>query len=898
MNRTLLLLPLLAALASPAAADVALPDSGIFAPVAGQLAERTGRLAAARDAERIRLLLDTGRPAEAARLADTMQGDAVELKVARAYAALAVQDFAAAAQRIRALEGRDEPEARAVRLAWLRVRDDAGAVDSLARTRPGGAPELLALARQAFDLLDYARAESLLALAQARIPQDDTPVARRQRAAAHLTRTLVQQRLRKWDESLAEITRSLTEWATPEALETAANTLIRLGRVNDAISACEWGVRLNPYHEASHYDLGNGYARKNYTQLMAAYPGSFAGKALVPGDAKLAAGDRAGARAAYESLVKAHPSWVDARIRIASLDFEDGNFVEARDACFAALRTCPEYGRAHAVLAKALESQRFAVDVHRADYERRFAAMPVPDVPGIERFVLNWKSLAPRHQKRVALSVAPWKAFVPVLVDGGATFYIKPLALLLSECPDQGTLRDQRISYDSRLWDDVRGCGGFHTVTGIEDVERTIFDRYNTVTHELTHQVHQVLPADDQRAIQELYRKAKERDDAMHDAYLSRYAGGSVYEYFAEGANALVSPKRDRWDQREVGKERLEAMDKALEHAVKGYLARRDVSGSYPVAYAAGGDDRVSQGKVAEALPFYEKALAGQPDNETALVAYANALALGGLSARAESVAARAIAAHPASGPARLALAGARWHATGDLKSARDELARARTAVTPEDRYLVDGLLGGQHWTIGNGPGALAAFDSVLAYQSDNPDGLRGRANALALAGRRDEAFKLFDDAVRVRTGVVELRNDFARELLFAGRTDDAARQLDEARLIDEENATAEALRGWAALERGDAKEAQAHVRQALAWGPWSDLARIVEGGIAARAGDGAAAERAWAEVRARIARQAPPEWVYRPKLATWEEVHTLPAVEKSLLERLANGLKGTMSTQ
>jgi tetratricopeptide (TPR) repeat protein len=249
-------------------------------------------------------------------------------------------------------------------------------------------------------------------------------------------RALVQQRQRKWDASLVELADALGEFATPEALEVLANTLIRVGRVNDAISACEWGVRLNPYHEASHYDLGNGYARKNYTQLAAAYPGCFGGKALAPADAKLAAGDRKGARAAYAKLVAAHPRWVDARVRLASLDFEDGSFAGARDACFAALEACPEYGRAHAVLAKALESQRFTVDVHRADYERRFTAMPMPQVPGIEKFIINWKALAPRHQKRVALSVAPWKAFVPVLVDGGATFYIKPLALL---CPSART---------------------------------------------------------------------------------------------------------------------------------------------------------------------------------------------------------------------------------------------------------------------------------------------------------------------------------------------------------------------------------------------------------------------------------------------------------------------------
>ena len=97
-----------------------------------------------------------------------------------------------------------------------------------------------------------------------------------------------------------------------------------------------------------------------------------------------------------------------------------------------------------------------------------------------------------------------------------------------------------------------------------------------------------------------------------------------------------------------------------------------------------------------------------------------------------------------------------------------------------------------------------------------------------------------------------------------------------------------EALRAWAALESGDTKGARSHVEQALAWGAWCDLARIVAGGIEARTGDRAAAERAWAPVRERIAKAAPPEYVYRAKLATWERVHAFPAVERRLLDRLA----------
>ena len=886
--------------AAPQRPAVALPDTGLFAPVAAQLAARLSRLASlpagAATSERVWLLIETGQPAEAARLAPKLGEGLAEL-VMRARAALAVQDFGAARLVVTRLADRPEADARMTRYLWDFARDASAEIDSLTRARlaaadEGAVPELLASGRLANDQLDYPRADSLFSRALAGLGAASSREAKRARAAAHVGRALVMQKRRAWDASLDELKLALAEHATADALEPLANTLIRLGRTDEAISAAEWGVRLNPYHDPSHYLLGNGYARKNYTQLTAAYPRAFAdhagAKQLAAADSARVVGRRGAARAGYAQVVKVHPGWADARVRIASLDFEDGRFAQARNACFAALAACPEYGRAHAVLAKALESQRFVVDVHRADYERRFDQAPMPNIPGIERFVTNWRSLAPRHQKRVALSIEPWRAFIPVLVDGGATFYIKPMYLLLGECPDLETLHDQRINYDSRLWDDVRGCGGYHTVTGIEDVERTIFDRYNTVLHELTHQVHSVLTADDSREIQEHYRRAKARDDSTHNGYLSRYAGGSVFEYFAEGANALGSPRRDVYDPREVVRERLTALDPDLERLEKRLLARTDVSASYPIAYAAGGNDRVEHGKVGEALPFFRRALGSTPDEETVLISYANALVLGGQPAAAETVAAHAVAAHPTSGPARVALAEARWHAGRGLAASRADLEATRGAVRAEDRYQIDQALDTYAWVGGDAAAALAACDSLLAYQSDNPDGLRGRAAALALAGRNDEAFKLYDDAVRVRTGVIELRCDFARDLLTAGRTKDAVRQLDEARLLDVENPTAEALRGWAALEGGDVGAARRHVDQALAWGPWCDLARIVSGAIAMRQGDRAAADHAWAPVHERITRDAPPEYVYRPKLAVWERTHVLPAVERRMLEKFA----------
>src|SRR4029079_7323104 len=198
----------------------------------------------------------------------------------------------------------------------------------------------------------------------------------------------------------------------------------------------------------------------------------------------------------------------------------------------------------------------------------------------------------------------------------------------LSETPGLATLRDTRINYDSGLWDDVRGAGGYNTVTGVEDVERTIFDRYNTVTHELSHQVHGVLTAEQSRTIQDLYRQAKARDEQTKNGFMSRYAGGSVYEYFAEGANALVSPKRDAWDPREVVRERLDPIDPALRDLVHADMALTDVSASYPIAYTNAGDDRVERGDTQSALAFYDRALGSAPTEERALESRTRALIL------------------------------------------------------------------------------------------------------------------------------------------------------------------------------------------------------------------------------------------------------------------------------
>lgn len=766
--------------------------------------------------------------------------------------ALQRQDYAQAAPLVQPLLAQKTSSAaeRAQIYAWLFAHDDAAAVDLRSRAMLhgglGAAVDYAAAGRLALDQLKYPEAEAHF---QGALLRAETPAERSQ--ALRGLGQLAYKRL-AFDASLKHLQDSVAQDASADSLTALAATLIRLGRTDEAIDALERAVARDPYHEEAHYYLGNGYARKNYDELAKS----------------------CGARLNEAAAL----------VRRASDAFLAGDYAAMGTHSFAALDQCPDYGRAHNALAKALQFQRFAIDVHRADYEKRFAAMEMPQVPGIEKYVLNWATLSPRHQKRVALSIAPWKAFIPVLIAGGSTHYIKPLYMKLSETPGLATLANQRINTDTRLWDDVRGAGGFATVTGIEDVEKTIFDSYNTVLHELTHQVHGVLTADQTREIQEHYRRAKERNDKSGNAFLSRYASGTVWEYFAEGANALASPKRDAYDTREVVRERLMVMDQDLQALVEKYEGLSDTRASLPIAYVNAGNDQLEKGRLQQALPHFARAMEVAPKDESVQTARLYALALQGQREATLPAAQQAARDFPASGAVQTGVAEALWHSGQRLSEVTAHLAAQRAKVHAEDRYLVDLALGANYWRLGDAPKAIAAYDLVLAYQSDNPEALWGKAATLALAQDWDAAFALYDQAVRLRPGVAELRNDLARDLLRAGRLDRAKAQLEAARLIEPGNPTTTALQAMLAVQQGEAQTGLTLATETLKGAAWSDLARIAMARAQYALGQKQAGAATLKSLQARIAKNSPPIYVYRAAASAWVSVQELPSVERQLL--------------
>ena len=191
----------------------------------------------------------------------------------------AVQDLDGLGKLIPELErsSPDHPETRRLVYQWWITRDDLERVDATLRAREEGgrlslADELIA-ADLATMLLDFEGAAEGYAAALGRATDD----VNRARVLHGLGTASYRQR--NYDASFEYLGRALElSEPDPDLLMTLAQTLIRLGRTDEAITTMELAAAVAPHHERAHYFLGNGYARKNYTQLHEAYPERLRGR--------------------------------------------------------------------------------------------------------------------------------------------------------------------------------------------------------------------------------------------------------------------------------------------------------------------------------------------------------------------------------------------------------------------------------------------------------------------------------------------------------------------------------------------------------------------------------------------------------------------------------------------
>jgi tetratricopeptide (TPR) repeat protein len=712
---------------------------------------------------------------------------------------------------------------------WLFLSEDYATLDSLANTASGDsalmAERQMAGAELNYRLLQYAEATVFLDRLEPQADHDDGLRARRA-----LILGKINYKQNKTNESLTALLEAFNAGGLDaEILYHTGLTLIKLGRANDAIDIFEEAIRWNPLHEGAHYFLGNGYARLNYAQL------ADSATALGPAATLVRAGSGEWAGRHYDAAITAY-----------------------RDA----LRLVPAYGRAHNGLARALEGKRMLVSINRAADEAIFDAQAMPDVPDIERYVANWDSLTPRHRKQVALAVEPWRQYIPLLVECGSRHYIKPLHEKLSECPNLESLKDQRITYDSRLWDDVRGCGGFTTVTGVEDVERSIYFAYNTVLHELTHQVHGCFPPDDLRELDDAYQAARLRDDGGTPTYMSRYQASSVWEYFAEGANAYYSPKRNRLDTREIVRERLLLMDTTLVRLVEYFVRAPHLEACWPVGLCNAADDAVEKPELDRAVELAHKAQQRAAHDEVVLSTLSRLHSLRNEDEYALAYADTFIRLYPETCRSYLRMSDALY--TAKLNCAKERLDLLQLSLMgtdTSDRERVFQALGILNVQNGQYDDARSAYQWILERHPTDYQANWGMAAAYRKDAKADEHFRR---ALDERTGIPELRCGYARYLFETDRDADARQQIKEAELLAPQHGMVLALKALDALKQRQWADALRYCEESLQTAAAPRLAAVLRAKALKKSGKSREAERVVRELRAEST-AVMPEWVYDP---------------------------------
>ncbi|MBZ0265870.1 tetratricopeptide repeat protein [bacterium] len=672
--------------------------------------------------------------------------------------------------------------------------------------------------------------------------------------------------------------------------------LIRLGRVHEATAIFQLTLKANPYHEKAHYFLGNGYTPQNYTQFKRANSEAFPDStAQFYWNIALEQLDRhhfTNAKRTFLAIRSTYPRMIDAPIYLASLEFWKGDIEEAGFYASEAWKQYPEYGRANAILAKVFEMRRLRSSEVRQKLEAQFDRTTIPNIPTVEQYVINWKDLSDRHRKRVALSLQPWANYIPILAATGHTLYIKPIHEKLSDSPHLAMLSNMRINLDSRLWDDVRGVGGFHTVTGIEDVERTIFGGYDTVLHEVTHQVHGILDTADKQRLEDAYQRALAEEKKGKSVFLSRYQGSTVWEYFAEGVNGYYSPMWGEFDEREVVQERLITRDSTLVAIVTEFTQRSDLKHLTQNGYQNAISQKLEEGNAQTALTLLnripeEKRLTPELQNTASFI-----YSILEDKANARYHAEQALELDPDNVNAYIQLANVYRQQALPFDEQIEMLQKGLSRFSDGDAFELLIVLGEFYSAAGKYTQAYEYYSQALGLRPQAPDAHWGVAKVLGdssisrgrVTSLLARSTQHFEDVIKMRSGVLKLRLDFARILLQHGELAKAKKQIKEAEFLNSEAPEVRAYMAWYLSESGETARSQSIIADLDTSNNYSDDVLILAKSISKDKNNNTFST----ELEQRISN--PPSWRYNPTTASYEAVGIYEPWQRDLLK--SNGFQ------
>ncbi len=263
------------------------------------------------------------------------------------------------------------------------------------------------------------------------------------------------------------------------------------------------------------------------------------------------------ARICYEQVVAREPLHAEAHLRLGSgllppsaavvspalaraiRTLRAGQLTAARGELLDVLRSEPGHPIAHRLLGETLYRLRaedcFAATHVSFQAVRTQSRGPDPDRALVAAFVPGFEALSPHRAEAVLHALGLFGSRLAALVRKGGSHELLSEDVRTTDSPARASLRGRR-TFDGRVWDDVRGIGGLRAATGIEALDEAATFGFDTLAHEVAHQVH--LHGFERRSIGVRIREAFDRAVA-EGRCLDYYAASNYAEYFGQGVEAF-----------------------------------------------------------------------------------------------------------------------------------------------------------------------------------------------------------------------------------------------------------------------------------------------------------------------------------------------------------------------
>ena len=327
------------------------------------------------------------------------------------------------------------------------------------------------------------------------------------------------------------------------------------GNMKGAEEQARIALKIDPYCLGAHSYLGNGGRSEQYPEKKKAEEDDI-DKWLAEADKLLVKREFDRAEPLFGKVLRRDSSSMEAIIGMGTICYYREDYDEALRWFFRGLETSPGYGMAHYGIQQSLSRKVDRINVHLPSILKRFDEAEVPAPEFLEDVFVNYNELAPDMQKIIRMMVAPLSNYLKPLKMAGATFYFLPFHHFLWQAPGLESVKGTR-TFDLRLWDDVKGQGGFHAVSGTEWERGVKAGRFNVALHEFAHQVHSFLSGEEKREVKRLFIAAKKEGRT-----LDYYADMNEFEYLAQGIEAYASPEKLPDQKDTMGHTRSELLKK------------------------------------------------------------------------------------------------------------------------------------------------------------------------------------------------------------------------------------------------------------------------------------------------------------------------------------------------